>query len=894
MGWFSPKKTIQVSSVVYNMAGDVDKRPNFLKTTVLGGVLNEQGLTISETLQKSYIGGSGIKLRSFGRWARTRGLSAAMGQNASSLSLGNSLNNAVLAAQIPHAAGQEVVIQTSEIGVPDYSYWADQYMADAHPDLVNGSWMANFDESANIIDVVYPSGGGTATHSFTPAGFALGSKYIYARYTLAEPSSIEPIVYGSLVTLATGAPFPSTTGMSLVASSSVPTPINLYTYVNQVVTYSDGRPAEVTNTNSFVTSSYSETMNQYEKTVFMGRVPGPTDETYSIRTITTQWQTAVAQLTAGTPVVTTETIAGGVTKTTTTTTSVETIKLVRSYRTDTQRIVNRAWSNMKVFIYKRDSGNPALDAMFNPSGVGGTFLPYMPIRLSNNFIEVSPELRDIVDKGLRRGLNTSYQKIRDQVADNPNLGNIDFAYVVFGVSLNVKENACRRYIYEFFQEIMLGRDLSGSDYASWESAWAAAASSWSAWKAWRAAQELTSDPLYGTPEPERIPYPEPPLYEVVVNSAGAPDINYDMNISWRGIRESVDSGSLAAKGQVWIENLGVTPFDYDLHTDGTVTTVAQEMEKIRIRYQEDADTIRTLEVWGLYHRNMIYGGKSVDISAGQALSDGNESGFIIPLHENIYRRMNLVEATQMSTACVFMVFNCFEIVKERWYQSSWFKVLLVIAVVVITVVSGGFGASSAGILGVNSAIGASLGFTGTAAAIVGAVANAVAAMIVTQIITRASTMLFGDKIGAIIGAIASIVALQVGTSYMAGNGIFSGFESLLRADNLLKMTSSVGNAYAEGVKADTQDVLNKTAEAQRDYISLSKELSARSDELFGNESQGVFNPMALVGTNQPTNLESPATFLGRTLLTGSDIAALSTELVSNFATVTLNNQLPGT
>ena len=71
----------------------------------------------------------------------------------------------------------------------------------------------------------------------------------------------------------------------------------------------------------------------------------------------------------------------------------------------------------------------------------------------------------------------------------------------------------------------------------------------------------------------------------------------------------------------------------------------------------------------------------MDISAKEALEDVEESGFIIPLHEGVYRAMGLKDSTQMATACSFMVFNCYQVVKKKWYQTGIFKIILVVILI---------------------------------------------------------------------------------------------------------------------------------------------------------------------------------------------------------------------
>src|SRR5690606_22369136 len=50
--------------------------------------------------------------------------------------------------------------------------------------------------------------------------------------------------------------------------------------------------------------------------------------------------------------------------------------------------------------------------------------------------------------------NQDYDDILEQINNHENVEDIDYASVVFGVSLNTKDNASKKYIYKFLQYLM--------------------------------------------------------------------------------------------------------------------------------------------------------------------------------------------------------------------------------------------------------------------------------------------------------------------------------------------------------------------------------------------------------------------------------------------------------
>jgi hypothetical protein len=893
MGLFSAKKKTVVSSVVYNLAGDELDRVNYLKTVVIGGVLADGNRSMSDTLTGSYLNGPGISLRAFGRWARNQGYNASLGLSPGTLTLTSSLNLSALAGLIPHDPEENVLIQTAEIGAPDYTYWVDRYMVENHPAELDTNYVANFDEATNTITVTLDGG---LPETFTPVGYNPHGRYLYSSYSITSGATAGPIVTGSTVTLAPGDSFPDTSTWELTDFTDTFQAATLAKQVTTTVSYSDGRPNEVTVTNSSAPGDYYDQITVWGETEYLGD-NGTGSGPKAKRKIMTQTSDGSVQSSSSTTT-TNETIDGGVTKTTKTDTVEDVVVFARSYRIDEQDITYGVWQPMQILIYERNTGNVGLDALFATAGSGGTFFPPIPLRLNNRFVS-DTILGDIYPKAkraLKKAVSASFDDLIEKIADNESIGDIDYAFAVFGVSLNVKENACKRYLYEFFQETMLGQDLSGAGYTNWKLAWEASHTQWMTWQGWYYAQSEPGTEGYATEEPPRPTYPPAPSYQIRTASDGRPDVNYDMTVSWVGVEETVGSGQGkpgAKVGELWFDTQPTDVFiqsAYISETDGTVPYEAQRIDHVRLTWQTSANTWRRLDIHGLKHRNLVYGGKAIEIMASEALADADESGFIIPLHEDVFRRMPLVEATQMSTACCFLVFNCYEIVKQKWYQSSLFKIFLVVAVIAITVYTGGAGAGSIGLLGTNAAVGAALGFAGTAAIVAGAVANALAAMLLTQILTKASSALFGDKIGLIIGTLASLIAIQVGSAYMSGTSLSGSFGNLMKAENLLKLTVAAGDGYAGYMKAGAQETMLKTQKLLTTYGEQSAELSAKFEETFGTAG-GAIDPLAFTEAGSTGAIESSESFLGRTLLTGSEIAEMSKDMLTNFVEITTQTDL---
>lgn len=826
MGIFSDK-TIYVSSVVYNLAGDEDQREDYLETAVVSNMISETDFSMSETIKDSYLNGPGIRLRNYSKWAERTGYNDVVGVNTATIDFGNSIDNGVLAGQIPHAANEAVLLQKSQIGWADYTNWAEQYIQQNYPALYDTNWAADYNEGTNEITIHFED---LSTTSFTPAGYDKTARYLYAEYMLSYDAVVGELITGSTVTLGSGDPWPSTDGWTLQSD----------------------------------TSGGGEIHQVWTKTV--------TDGIIDDEITTTQYWMYFDQV-PGIPSPT------------------------RTHRTDHQTTTQKVWSQLQIFIYQQGSGNATLDAMFAVPDDTTRFLPFIPIRIDNNFLSTTdPATYDWARRAFKKATGTGkLNKTQANIEDNPSLGDIDYAYVVFGVSLNVKEVACRKYVYKFFQEFLQSPDTLPTHYETWKTQFFAANASVFAWNEWRQGWGPEGS-AFGTPPPEILPMPELPVFNLRVASAGAPVMNYDMTVQWTAIEEEIGAGLQhpgAKVGDLWFVQGVTEEFNPLFINDGVMMAGSPILVETIVLYWQESDTQwRAMTVYGLKHINRVYGGKAVFISAKEALNDEDESGFIIPLHEDIFDSMSLIDSTQMATACAFLVFNCYQVVKSKWYQSTLFKVIIVIIVIIVAVYTGYVDFAALELTMIGSYF-AAMGLSTAWVVLATLLTNALIAMIVMKILGAVATKLFGERLGAIIAAIATVVLMAYGGAVAEGGGWAEAWGNLSSAEGLMSMSYSVGNNYAGYLGTQAERMALEAQDLWKQLEDKTEEI----DQLYAaNIGYGmrVFDPMLLTDSANSTVIpESRTTFLSRTLMTGSDIAELTNSLLSNFTKITLTTDLPG-
>lgn len=788
--WFGGTTTVSVSSTVYNLAGDIATRPNFLKTTVLGAVVSDSD--IPSAVQSAYLTGPGLRLKGFARWARTvnpayPGVAAVdgvaaipaipgtynsvIGMNAGTITSGHSIDNTVLVGQIPATGGGTVAVQASLIDAADFTYWVDQYVCANAPSKLSLGYSATIDNTTFQITVTYKDG---STTTFAPVGFDPYGSFLYATYVV------------------TSAPTPA-----------VPAGPN-----------GPGSPA----------------------------VPGV----------------------PGVP---------------------------------------------QVFIYEKGTGNSALDAFWNAPSDLGSFLPFIPVRIDNqNVVDQYPDtIYPEAVKATKKAMGAKFDDITAALNQNTSLADIDYAYVAFGVCLNTQDNSSKKYIYKFFETILNDPgQVNQANYATWEDEWLAAQASWTAWQAWQAAGST------GT-EPTRLPFPAMPINSIGVTSNSNSVMDYNMTVSWSYMFETTGTGLLqnasgvnATQDELWLQSTSVQSYssptwgidpttgEYVMTSPGPVMT-----DGVTITWQVDSNNWKQLSIVGLQHTNLIYKGNAVVTLASDALASATESGFLIPLHEDVFSAMGMKDYTQMCTACCYLVLNSYTVTTTPWYATGWFQIILIVVVIVVSVLTFGAGAvGTVGLLGSNTAVGAAIvgsAASATLIAIVGAIANALAAMIVVTLIGDIANVAFGPTIGPIIGGIVSLLTLQIGTGLMNGKSIASIFPHLTSVMTLLSLTAAVGNIGALFIKASIQGTLDQITTYEEQENAQSAAVADQSYAAFGAGTAVIdaasFTSSTATSDTDTITMEPSSLFLSRTLMTGSDIAELSMSMISDFASLTLNLDL---
>lgn len=991
-----------VASSVYNLAGPEDVRPDFLKSVLMGGIM--QGASLGEAIPDSYLNGPYFKFRRFLKWAKTDAdFAAHIGPATGELRGFQVLDLDVVKANTPPPSGMEVDhVELAQIGDADVTFWVLQYLLENHASDGFGTgsdYSFEYDKDAGMVTIDWVDSG-KADETFFPVGFESGAQYLYVRFIPAFPEVSGPVTWDA--SYATSSSPPDLTGYTQDSQTTglYTATVNVKKTIRKVRT-SDNVEISLTSTVTPSDMSVGTSNTKYYKDVYKGKGPGGANSVYSER----HWIELDLTYTLGaygiTDVDNILSTEGGVAYMYTVTTETQSFDPVYRTKGGLSEVTHREWEPPRYFIYGEASGDPELDALFTSGSSSslGSFYPSIPFRFENkvvgpagagskewwvdvgvlldvstqfiqvkggpvqdpDFVEVdildfdpgaptvnkianrpaygiplssllqspsarfriltdgsvtssgvsevtewfpfpsppTPDANEALDdvyptakKAFRKAFGSSFDKVQQTILNNEKIEDIDHVLAVFGVSFNVEELACRKYVYKFFKHLMTVSSVpTATEEDDWyndpDTGWYAARDSEIAYGMWQAAELTDPGATYADNQPpDRIPFPEIPWQSLRVESVHGGVSDYRTEIKWAFIHEDTGIGQYKPgkkKDDLEFEVLADPIADYRELDEDNPDGFNQ---KVVLYWQETDASWRSLTFTGLQHVNHVYKDLKVTTTAKKAIETAEESGFIVPLHEDVYESMTLIEQTQMATACAFLVFNCYEVKKEQWYESTWFKVILIAVIIgasIALAVATGPGSLGAGGLAVYGLLtGAGLG--ATTALILGAIADVLLALLLSYIIGEVSVLVFGEKWGHLIGTIlATVLTLGVGA---ASSGL-SVSDLLADPGTWVSLSLATGNGVAGFLNDSAAEVAEATAKMMEETNRKTAEVQRQYNEQFGS---GRIDPTLLSKFVSEVN-ERPGDFLSRTLLTGSDIVELTLRSISSFTADRLRLEL---
>lgn len=310
------------------------------------------------------------------------------------------------------------------------------------------------------------------------------------------------------------------------------------------------------------------------------------------------------------------------------------------------------------------------------------------------------------------------------------------------------------------------------------------------------------------------------------------DGNYKVHIKY-------DNASLVTK-------TGSISNDVDLiyTNNGDILTIRKKLSETE--YEE-------IVVTNLLHVNYIYRRHNETTSIEDSADDEN-FGFLIPLQYNLIKEdRSLFGRQDLLDESLVLIFNCYERRKLKWYETGFFKFLVIVVAVALAIWTGG----------------ASLFFASLATAISGGIlstiifiATTVGVGLLIQEGLKLAVEYLGPEWAAVLAVVVSIVAIGTGQFGLATESF-----ALLSVDGLLAAISGIAANLSTVYGAEMELVQDELEDFNEQAKKELDELAALEDEL--RDVGFISLDSVLTRPHQDMFGETPDEFYNRTIHTNN-------------------------
>lgn len=471
-------------------------------------------------------------------------------------------------------------------------------------------------------------------------------------------------------------------------------------------------------------------------------------------------------------------------------------------------------------------------------------MPVIPLRRDNVDLTAGAHENNelhISSKKLLNKLGLDMDYMAERLNANPDIAEIDHAYITFTVNLLTDDPIEIKYLIKFFSYLESTSIYSAINY-----------------RAAIAARRTPSVNIFGSSLVTKTPPADLSLLEM----------GLDLEISYGGIESRTVRGKLGPIGTAITHSHVDYDSSYETYQDfGEERTryVRTDISYVILRHQYSDNWYEEVKILAPACINRIYRNRYVYTNVEHAKENENNILFI-PLHYGIANAMTRTEKNLLFATSLRMIMNSYVITKLKWYQSSWFKGLITMVGAYFTMVSG-----QAWVMGLVEALkeGAMI-----------LVMNLLKSLAVAALVDLGMDYI-SDILPVEVLAVAAIVA------FAAAQGLKADFTfgefAMPNADTLMKFSSVLVKTADMRMKKDAASIQKKFLDLDEE-IKTKIELLNSARELAGLDTEINDTTLALLEDPGFINLhnETADDFFSRTLNPNPGIASLSS--IDNFCT----------
>jgi len=482
--------------------------------------------------------------------------------------------------------------------------------------------------------------------------------------------------------------------------------------------------------------------------------------------------------------------------------------------------------------------------------------PVIPLRYDNRSISSSyePDLYRS-SKLLMKKLGMDFDTLIGGLESNPDIAEIDHAYVMFGADVQSDSPITLAYLAEFFTYLADADDETIWDALGGSTERLNSYSFGSYTNTSGVAEEVHNRSLEGSVDLVQTKVINPS------ETMSLTEHGLKIDITYKSITSVLINGSIGEVGHATKE---ITLSD----TSSKTGTQRVDNSKLILRHQVATNVYREVIVTGLVHTNQIYGRHSVVTTCEDVANSEDEHNLIIPLHYTVAQRIGLMTRSTLYEESLRIVINSYVITKVKWYQRTFFKMVLFAVGVAITISTG-----QAWVMGLVTA----------AEAGIAALMLFILKTIVISAALHYATVAIAKEIGPDWAFVVAVVTVALSKKF-SGNIEFLGSQIPV-AEVFLQVGMSFINAANEAINMLIQDVSTEYSEFMVDAEAQEEILRAKQ-ELLETEYTLPFSYLEPPFSHpKPETFSKPDELYNRVHV--SNVGTLSLDVIENYTTVAL-------
>lgn len=482
---------------------------------------------------------------------------------------------------------------------------------------------------------------------------------------------------------------------------------------------------------------------------------------------------------------------------------------------------------------------PALNPNERDDGNANSY-PVIPLRYNNQFISETNE-PDIYNTGtkLLKRMGVEFDNLVNSISENPDIAQIDHAYVTFGVDLQTTSDVAIGYLIELFTFLSSESDLTVMDAMLGQSSYNNA-------NFYATGRYVNSSGSVTHTDGN----------DTVVNPAEALSLTehgLNIEITYKMITSVLVDGSI---GNIDTVSKTIIPGEPDESIPGPDPVLI-------LRRQVATNTYREVKVYNLTHINAIYNNKIVVTNLNDVANNPDEHNMVLPLQYTVAKRYGLIQRNDLYRESMILVINCIDVSRLKWYQTSVFQLVFMVVVLVISISSGQ--AWVAGLLtAVEAGISALILFLVKTLVVIAAMHYSVAAV----------ARHFGPEV-----AIVTALTLMAIAPFVKGSNINAIGLTLPTAETFMWL----GSVFMQGSNAGLQLELQKAEEDYNDFLLDSEaqmEVLKAQEELLDVEYDLPISHFQDPGYPQPDFQTKPEDFYHKIHV--GNIGTLCLDVIPNY------------